>query len=296
MKKLFTLIISAIVINYSASGQAVPNGGFETWTAYTNFEEPDSSLWRTLNPLTSGFQFYTCTKSTDVHGGTYSVRLESKYTGPGLNINIPAMITTGRIQVSGTSGGAYSGDPYTFRPDSITGWYKYAPVGIDTGYAEVILVNSDDTDTIGRGKFFQTGTVANWTRFSAKIDYFSAEVPSLLRIILNSSSGFDPQAGSVIYFDDLDFAFVTGINENEEKLNFRVSPNPATEELFIKNPFNETAKMLIFDITGKKVNEINIGLNTTRTNIATYSPGVYLYSFVNKNSEILYKGKLVITR
>jgi len=291
MKKLFTLIISAIVINYSASGQAVPNSGFEIWTSHSNYDDPNG--WSTLNSTTSILGIVTVSKSTDAHSGTYSLRGETKFVGSPFNIPAPALVTTGTINTNTQS--ADGGIAYTLRPDSIAGWMKYTPVNSDTGYMEVLLMNAAATDTVGRAKFFQT-SATDWKRFSAAFVYFSQDPVELSRVNLLPSSGYVPQVGSVVQFDDLEFILITGINEKEGSLNFSVSPNPATEELFIKNPYNETAKMLLFDITGKKVNEINIGLNTTKTNIATYSPGVYLYSFVNKNSEILYKGKLVITR
>lgn len=296
MKKIFTLIFSTVVINYSANAQALPNPGFENWTDGGSYDNPNN--WSTLNSLTSIFQFYTCTKSTDAHSGTNSVRLETKYSGPGLNTNINGIITTGEFQVSGTTGASIGGAPYTLRPDSIIGWYKYTPSGNDTGYAEVILLNATDDDTLGRGVFSQTSTVADWTRFAAAINYDStiSANPALLRINLNSSSGNSPQAGSVIFFDDLEFAFTTGIKEENRKINFSVYPNPATDELYVKNSSNEAAKMHLFDVAGKKITELSISLNTTRTNISSYSQGVYLYTISDKNSEILHTGKFVITR
>jgi hypothetical protein len=294
MKKLFTLIFSSIVINYSVNAQALPNGGFENWTASSNYDNPNE--WSTLNSLTAIFGFYTCTKSTDAHGGNNSVRLESKYSGPGLNTNINGIITTGEFQVSGTSGAAVGGADYAFRPDSVVGWYKYAPISGDTGYIELMLLNATDDDTIGHAKFFELSTVTTWTRFAKKIDYSSSDAPALLRINLNASSGTDPQPGSVVYFDDLQLIF-NGVGINEQTTNvFKVYPNPATEELFIKNPGNEIAKMRVFDAMGKNVKELYIGLNTTRTNIATYAPGVYFYTLTGNNSEVLHTGKFVVTR
>lgn len=292
MKKLFTLILSTIVINYSANAQALPNPGFENWTAGSGYDNPNN--WSTLNSSTSFLGIVTVTKSTDAHSGTYSLRGETKFIGAPFNQAAPALVTTGTINT--TTQVIEGGIAYTLRPDSVAGWMKYAPVNIDTGYIEVLLMNANATDTVARARFDQPVAAAEWFRFSAPLEYFSSANPELSRVILLPSSGYSPVVGSVVQFDDLEFVFTTGIHENSTKYAFSVYPNPATEELFIKNPLTESAKMQVYDVTGKQVNELNIGLNTTRINISTYTSGIYLYTFTDNNSEILHTGKFAVTR
>ncbi len=292
MNKLFTLILSGIIINYSASGQALPNPGFENWTAHSGYDDPD--FWHTLNSSTVILGIVTTTKSTDAHSGTYSLKGETKFIGAPFNQTAPALVTTGTINT--TTQEIEGGIAYTLRPDSVVGWMKYAPMNVDTGYIEVLLMNNAEDDTIARARFDQPVAASSWFRFSAPFEYFSFANPELSRVILLPSSGYSPVVGSVVQFDDLEFVITTGIDENTGKLNFKVYPNPATEELFVKNPGSETAKMQVFDVAGKKITELNIGLNTTRTNISTYSPGVYLYTFIGNNSEVLHTGKFIITR
>lgn len=291
MKKLFTLIISGIFINCSINGQALPNSGFETWTTHSGYNDPDG--WSTLNSATSILGIITASKSSDAHSGSYSLRSETKFIGAPFNIVAPALVTTGTINT--TTQAADGGIPYSGRPDSIAGWMKYAPVNSDTGYMEVLLMNANASDTIARAKFL-TNSASSWFRFSAAFEYFSADPVELSRVLLLPSSAFVPQVGSVVQFDDLEFIISTGINENKGRPNFSIYPNPASEELFIRNPGNETGTMQVFEITGKKVTEINIGMNTTKTNISTYAPGLYFYTITRDNSEILNSGKFIITR
>lgn len=291
MKKLFTLILSGIIINLSANAQSLPNAGFENWTAGSGYENPNS--WNTLNSATSFLGIVTVSKSTDAHSGTYSLKGETKFIGAPFNQPAPALVTTGTINT--TTQVIEGGIATSERPDSITGWMKYTPVNVDTGYIEVLLFANNYQDTIGRAKYYTPVALSSWTYFSAAIEYYSANAVEASRVILLPSSGYQPVVGSVVQFDDLAFVTSTGVNENT-KYEFRVYPNPATDELFVKNPLAETATMQVYDVAGKKVTELNIGLNTTRTNISMYSPGVYLYTFTGNNSEILHTGKFAVTR
>ena len=226
--------------------------------------------------------------------GTYSLRGETKFIGAPFNQPAPALVTTGTINT--TTQVIDGGIATSERPDSITGWMKYAPVNGDTGYMELILFANNYQDTIGRAKFYTTATLTEWTYFSKEVTYQSSDPVEASRVILLPSSGYQPVVGSVVQFDDIAFVTSTGINENNAQYAFKVYPNPATDELFVKNPLAETAKMQVYDVTGKRVAELNIGLNTTRTNISTYSPGVYLYTFTGSHSEVLHTGKFIITR
>lgn len=292
MKKLFTLILSGVIINLSANAQSLPNAGFENWTAGSGYDNPNN--WSTLNSSTSFLGIVTVSKSTDAHSGTYSLKGETKFIGAPFNQAAPALVTTGTINT--TTQVIEGGIATSERPDSITGWMKYAPVNGDTGYIEVLLFANNYQDTIGRAKFYSPFALSSWTYFSKEITYYSSAAVEASRVILLPSSGYQPQVGSIVQFDDLAFVTSTGINEGNKKYAFSVYPNPATEELYIKNPLAENATMQVYDVTGKKATEINIGLNTTRTNISTYSPGVYLYTFTNVNSEILHTGKFAVTR
>lgn len=291
MKKLFTLILSGIVAANSVNAQSLPNPGFENWTAGSGYDNPNN--WNTLNSSTSFLGIVTVSKSTDAHGGTYSLRGETKFIGAPFNQAAPALVTTGTINT--TTQAIEGGIATSERPDSITGWMKYAPVNVDTGYIEVLLYANNYQDTIGRAKFYTPVALSDWTYFSTAVEYYSAAAVEASRVILLPSSGYQPVVGSVVQFDDLAFVTNTGINENT-KYEFRVYPNPATDELFIKNPLTQTATMQVYDVAGKKVTELNIGLNTTRTNISMYSPGVYLYTLTGNNSEILHTGKFAVTR
>ncbi|MCG3166922.1 MAG: hypothetical protein POELPBGB_02705 [Bacteroidia bacterium] len=291
MNKLFTLILSGFIINFSALAQSLPNAGFENWTAGSGYDNPNN--WNTLNSSTSFLGIATVSKSTDAHGGTYSLRGETKFIGAPFNQPAPALVTTGTINV--TTQAIEGGIATSERPDSITGWMKYAPVNTDTGYIEVLLYANNYQDTIGRAKYYTPVALSSWTYFSAAIEYYSTNAVEASRVILLPSSGYQPVVGSVVQFDDLAFVTSTGIDENTNYA-FNVYPNPATDELFVKNPYSQTLTMKIYDVTGKKVSELNIGINTTRTNISTYSPGVYLYTLTGNNSEILHTGKFAVTR
>lgn len=204
MKKFLTIITASIVITSFAYAQdpATPNAGFENWTLVGSRYDPVS--WNNLNPSTSVLGVYTCTRASgvDKHSGTYAIKLQTKsvffQTANGI-------ASTGTIKTSapyGISGGI----PFTGRPDSISGWFKYTPVGADSGFVQFQLFAAGDT--VGNVRF-QTGnyTTGAYTRFSAPITYYSAATPDTALWLLSSSRAANPILNSALYIDDLELIY-----------------------------------------------------------------------------------------
>ena len=176
MKK--TLLITGLMaVCQLAFGQnPTPNPGFETWTQQGNYWNPTG--WNNLNSQTAILGVFTCTRGTgaDAHSGTYGIKLTTKsvftVTANGI-ASTATLVTTPPYGVTG-------GIPYTLRPDSITGWFKYTPANSnDSGFVQFVLLGSAN-DTIGFVRFNTPNTpVGAWTRFSRPINYSSAAAPTL---------------------------------------------------------------------------------------------------------------------
>ena len=79
---------------------------------------------------------------------------------------------------------------------------------------------------------------------------------------------------------EIDFVRVTGqhmtaVNENEA-MNVSLYPNPAREQVSFM--LDDNAEVSIFDMTGRKVNEMNLAAGQARLNVSELESGVY---FVN---------------
>lgn len=285
-----------------AQGQEpFPNGGFETWV---NYSAPNTSArpdkFNSLNAFTAvGLGIVTCGKGTapNVHGGTYSVRLKSVASALSPSGVIQGMITTGDINVQTYA--IDGGMAFSSRPDSIVAWLKYAPAlnssnVTDTGYVEILLLNSDGSDTIGRGRFNVFEEITEFVRLSAPITYFSAGNPSKLRAIINASSGFSPVANSEIFVDDAEFVYSTGTPE-VQKVNCRLFPNPASEKLILTYNEMESANFILTDLFGNVVTRKVVDNREIEINVQDVAVGNYLYT-VSTASGKSFSGKVSITR
>lgn len=304
MKKVILSVLSFAFSTalIAQTQEAFPNGGFETWE---NYSAPNTSSYpaqfNSLNAFTAvGLGIVTCGKGTapNVHGGTYSVRLKSVASPLSPSGVIPGMATTGDINV--TNFVIEGGMAFTSRPDSVIAWIKYAPALsgasiIDTGYVEILLLNSDATDTVGRGRINVFEEVAGFTRYSAPIIYFNTNTPVKLRAILNASSGYSPVANSEIFIDDAQFVYNSNNVGEVSKVNCKVFPNPASDKLFITYNEIESGTITISDAEGKVVRRKLIDNREIEVDINNLSVGNYLYTIQTASGKS-FSGKVSITR
>lgn len=209
------------------------DGGFETcwyWQATQNgsYLEYQSSVLMSLNMLhaledaipgtIAPFTAY-CDNETP-HSGKYAMKLVSgrihdDHNGelflPGaiapLNETfISEFLDDGNINVK---------KPYSEKPISLKGYYKYSPIEGDTASVSVKLYNGNDI--IAEGTFVERDAVNEWTEFNIPIvgtDY-ETTTPTHISIIISSSAGYDfshltncvGQEGSTLWIDDLEFVF-----------------------------------------------------------------------------------------
>ncbi len=230
MKKILLSLSLCFCISFSLHAQQqLPNSGFEAWqNASSNDAEPTN--WNS-NKTGGGFAALgpqTCFREgSGVYAGSYCVRLE---TGRILGNNVNGTVTTGKLEAPNTNpnnGYAHTvradadfNSPFTGRPDSLVGYYKYTSVSGDAGALQVILHGDADvrmpdpnnTTTafvVGEAAFdTPASSVGSWTRFSVPFVYKNADTPKYVLAIFTASAVIANSAeGSTLWVDGVEMVY-----------------------------------------------------------------------------------------
>ena len=309
MKKTILSILSIGLFTATSFGQTQPpNIGFEEW------EELDGSLsntywepeeWSTSNQCTELLNATPVTQSSDAYQGASSARLET-LDGPGEIIVMNGVITTANMICLASSGGqegginfpSFGGGVRSF-PDSLVGWYKYAPIDNDSAYSQIMFLANNEQDTVCFTRL-DYHAQAEWTRFSVAICPGNTDDPEILSLLFSSSWGDgaagEGEIGSVFYLDAIEFIYPLDISVGNELAdgNWSVYPNPASDVVNVRSLVGEKAKIEILDVTGKTVMVSSLNSDNTRLELSTFLAGVYLYQIRSTENEVLRTGKLFV--
>lgn len=231
-----------ITLPLAVAGQQLENPGFEEWeTAAPSIIEPVewNSIKTADDPGIAAMAPITIDRSEDAHTGNYSLKLYNVTPFP--NLVATGAITNGRFHAEFDLTKSYSytqrSDPkyhtsFTWRPDSLTGWFKYFPNLNDAAQFKVILhVDSCKLPTdslsqlniVGMGVFVTEHGVTydSWTRFSVPFQYFNDSLPEYALTTMNSGDSITAIDGSYLLIDDLELKYApAGINEPKKPDSF----------------------------------------------------------------------------
>jgi len=298
MKKLTTLFLILSVSRLIAqTDAATPNANFEHWTHSSKYD--DANGWNDLNSSTSVLGSITCYKDStaaDVKSGKYAAELVTMKV---FTQNVPGALTTGTINTSNQT--ISGGVAYTGRPDSITGWYKYASVSGDNADVEFYLFGSGgNSDTVAKA-FFRSpkSSVNTYTRISYPLTYVSANpAVTALWILSSSTNAAGAQIGSTLIVDSL--GLITNpvsVNNIVNANSITVGPNPAKGSISIRNISNTKAlKFTLFDVTGRKIMSQSAGIGTSAIDITEMPEGVYIYTILDIQNSTIKTGRIVIQK
>jgi len=117
--------------------------------------------------------------------------------------------------------------PFVSRPDSLVGWYRFAPVGGDKGKVEVFLHKtgncripeneSNPNQLVATARYDILTAQSQWTRFSVPFNYTSTDAPEYILSVVTSGDSTQAVVGSVAYFDD--FELIYNLNVTTEQLS-----------------------------------------------------------------------------
>lgn len=275
-----TLIIMLFVVKTFAQNPT-PNPGFENWSQTGNYFNPDG--WNNLNSQTAILGVLTCSRVTaasDIHSGTYAMKLTTRsvfgITANGI-ASTATLITTPPYGVTG-------GIPYSLRPDSITGWFKYNPASAsDSGFFQFVLQGAAG-DTIGYVKHCTpNAAVSNYTRFSAPITYFSNATPTNSYWILSSSDGTNPVVNSALFVDDIGLVFnpTSSLNALVPSNQLVLPQNPVTD--FIRLAAHQGFQCQIMDLSGRSLLVTYLESEDQQVDVHSLPKGAYVLTLRSAN-------------
>lgn len=283
MKYTSTTLLLLFVVAKAIAQNPTPNPGFENWSQTGNYFNPDG--WNNLNSQTAILGVLTCSRVTaaaDIHSGTYAMKLTTRsvfgITANGI-ASTATLITTPPYGVSG-------GIPYTLRPDSITGWYKYNPASpSDSGFFQFVLQGATG-DTIGIVKLCTpNAAVSNYTRFSAPINYLSTATPTNSYWILSSSDGTNPVVNSSLIVDDVGLVFnpASALNDPAISDQFLLVQNPVTD--FISLQDHQGYQCQVLDISGRVILENYLNSEEQQLDVQGLTKGAYVLNLRSYNGQ-----------
>jgi hypothetical protein len=172
----------------------------------------------------------------------------------------------------------------------LQGYFKYTPVGADSGIVVVVLYKN--TDTLATGAFVASTLTSTWQLFDIPLDYSTTITgsPTTMNIVMLSSA-YNPQVGSSLKIDDLNFIY-NPLNVTENKSNDMISvyPNPATENISIDlSKFNSPSSINIYNSLGELVSKSENCSNNNNISVNHLSNGVYSVEVLNNNQKSIKK-------
>ncbi len=297
MKKLLLATLSISLFSAVDSVGQIVNAGFENWTSLGSCSDPDG--WNSPNNFSQSFSICLVEEETvQVYGGSSAVKLETKFLPAGID-EVPGMLTNGTIDLQNQA--FVGGQAFTERPALFSGWYVAAPEVGNTYSFRALLIkenaNPSLNDTIGSAFWGSTAVVSSFTQFVATVDYYSADAPTLLQIILSSSDiELQPIVGSTVIFDDLDYELTTvGMDEYQTNL-IRTYPNPVVEDVFFNLGKLETGIINVFNVLGEQVLQHTLTASENRISMASLPVGTYIWQLSSLEGAAVKTGKIVLTK
>ncbi len=253
MKKLYTLLFTAVAAFGVNAQNVITNGSFDTWSGDPS--APDGWL---VTLATGGATGGVFQENTIVHTGTSSVK-----------ITVPEASGNHRVgftDIPVTAGTSYTIDYWYYDQDDNArgrhwGSWRTAAGALPGGEQSPEFQPDYNPNTAG------------WQHVTV-----SAVAPATAVVLRIDFRGFKEAAagGGSLYYDDV-MAGVTGtlgVKQNQIA-GLKVYPNPVKGgNLFITSDSNDSKAVAIYNVLGKQVLTANV--NDAPINVSNLSAGVYI--------------------
>jgi hypothetical protein len=157
--------------------------------------------------------------------------------------------------------------------------------------------NGSSRDTIAEGIDWSNVAIPAYAQRTVSLVYNPAQMnnfPDTITVLFSASSTYAPQAGSVMYVDALSFSGYVGVTEQNENNNVDVYPNPTSATTTFDVSSDNAYEVVAYDLTGREVNRVSIVNKKAVVDSYKMSSGIYSYSIINKDGEVLSRGKFTV--
>lgn len=256
--------------------------------------------------------FSSNTSSLSYYGGNISVGSGITAVVATLNYTAPAIQASYPMNLNSTGSAAISGSLSITSPLATSGTFTGSSNVIADGTGTVILPGANGTFTnVTRVVSSQivnfTTSLSSGTLTQVVYQYYMAGTKAYILSIstATATTPFGSATQTLVLRNKNAVGISTGtvptnttsINQADASplINLSVFPNPATADVNFVTTHPDAAAVLIYDITGKLVE--NAGLNQGRLslNISSYNKGLYIYTLVGNNGKKLKSGKLTVS-
>ena len=288
MKTIYLALIMLFpTLILQAQQDSIMNPGMERWGPNTQYDELLD--WTTLNPagaLLGATLAFKTTDPTELHSGDHAVKLvtqEIQFFGVTPSILTSGFINTASQQVEG-------GKPINSRPTSISGWFRFDPVTVDTGFASIALTKWNSgtgiAEPIGSGSINILNTSGVFVNLEVEINYISSETPDTALITIGSGTPTG-EVGTALFVDDLYYTFPSSI-ETPESVGLSLYPNPVSDLLTINTLEGLTFTLAtIYSLDGRIIQNVVLNSNTSRLDVSNLKTGAYIVELSNKEGTIV---------
>ncbi|PKR80222.1 hypothetical protein CW751_11205 [Brumimicrobium salinarum] len=322
MKQSIFIFITSLLATYSFTQQQLQNPGFEDWENLgTATAEPTNwSSLKTGDALASAAP--EVLSQVSGRNGGFAAQLKVIDFGfPFPTAN--GIMTNGRIHadLDPENGYVYTiasdqkwHTSFTSRPDSIAGWYKYAPQSGDQGKIEIILHTGPNArlprtagataNEIGNARFDFTTTQTDWTRFSTPFRYYTQDAPEYVLTTITAGDSTLSENDTKLIIDDLELIYNPTLPGDtippsdtsdpsaglpNYNLN-NVSINGSHGYLYFDQALGTNSRYSVADLTGKIVQ----AGNTQSKVLFRHEEGIYFIYVTTENNS--FRRKLYITQ
>lgn len=293
MKTVYLII--ALVSSYCAQAQLPENGSLENWQQSQSnlYSEPTGTFWVSLNALADLGGPVTVEKTTDACEGSFAAKLTTKnFT----SLIVSGLLASGDFDQNNLADPLKIGKPFTLKPTSFSGCYKYLPANNDSA-AMVSILTKWNTQTATRDTIAVAGGViyaaqSQYVDFNNLYEYESEETPDSIQVIFSSSAGGNSnvgELGSTLYIDNVMVNITNSIGLNYMAENeLKVYPNPAADKLVLDlNHLADDAVLTLYDSKGTLISSQLVSKGLKTVDLTALPAGLCIYSVKEKHKSAI---------
>lgn len=299
MKKSPLIILLVLVITIRLNAQTPVNGNLEDWQQSQSglYDQPTGGFWATLNALRDLGGPVTVEKVTDACQGQFAAKLTTKsFT----SLLVSGLLASGTFNQLNLANPLTIGKPFTLKPQSLTGCYKYSPVNGDSAALISILTKwntqTNSRDTIASAGGITATAQADYINFNYTYEYFTQETPDSIQLVFSSSAdgaNNNGQEGSALWVDNVSINIVNSIGlPLMPEVVVNCYPNPTTDKAtFDLTAFNSTAILTIYTNDGKLIMQKQVLPGLAEVDFTGYPCAQYIYT-ISQNNQTVYWGNI----